>query len=485
VGPGTRRQLQALRRHTAPAWWRDGKLGIFVHWTPASVPGFAPRDRGLGELLVSDEPEPLAHSPYAEWYQNSLRFRDSEVSAHHRATYGTRPYAEFARDLEAAIGQWDPSAWARQFRATGAAYVVFVAKHSDGYSLWPTDVPHPHLPRWHSTRDVVGELADAVRAEGMRFGTYYCGGFDWSFDDTPVATMADVPRSVPRGSYPAYAEAQVRELIDRYRPSVLWNDVAWPGGAARLWPLLAHYYRCVPDGVVNDRWMPWSPLFALTRSATVRRAVGAAARRTARADGGLVPPRPPHFDYRTPENVSFPGIEVTPWECVRGMDRSFGYNANSRPEDFVPRGDLLWELTDVVAKGGNLLVNVGPRGSDGSIPVEQVERLEWLGAHLTRSGAALRATSPWVVSGTTTAEGAPLRYTAGDGVVFAHIRTGGTGPVTATLAEVRSTPTTNAERFDGGGVGWTDGPDGLRLDLGACGGSQEPVVVALRGIEAR
>src|SRR5512137_132714 len=100
-------QLAALRRHRVPAWWSDAKLGIFVHWTPASVPAFAPVDAGIGALLQSGRGDALAWSPYAEWYQNSLRFPASPAAIHHRNTYGARPYAEFAVDWEAALEQWD------------------------------------------------------------------------------------------------------------------------------------------------------------------------------------------------------------------------------------------------------------------------------------------------------------------------------------------------------------------------------------------
>jgi alpha-L-fucosidase len=85
-------------------------------------------------------------------------------------------------------------------------------------------------------------MSDAVRGAGLRFGIYYCGGFDWSFDATPIGTMSAVVRAIPRGSYRAYADAQVRELVKRYRPSVLWNDVAWPASGRDLWPLLTYYY---------------------------------------------------------------------------------------------------------------------------------------------------------------------------------------------------------------------------------------------------
>jgi alpha-L-fucosidase len=292
--------LGRLRRHRVPDWWPDAKLGIFVHWTMASVPAFAPVATDFNSLLQSDERDAYSRSPYVEWYQNSLRFPDSPVARHHHQTYGDRSYQSFRAEWEAGLEQWNPDEWAEQFKSSGARYVVFVAKHADGYCLWPTDVRNPHRPRWHCERDVVGEMAEAVRGAGMRFGLYYCGGMDWTFNERPVGSMADVVAGIPRRHYPAYADAQVRELIDRYRPSVLWNDVAWPSHANRLWPLFEYYYRQVPDGVVNDRWLPWSPVLAMSRTGIGRRVINGLTRRQMRRDGGLVPPRPPHFDVRTP-----------------------------------------------------------------------------------------------------------------------------------------------------------------------------------------
>jgi len=96
--PLREQQLAALRRHRVPSWWSDAKLGIFVHWTPASVPTFAPVDADIGELLQSERSDALAWSPYAERYENSLRFPDSPAAAHHREKYGIRLYAQFAVD---------------------------------------------------------------------------------------------------------------------------------------------------------------------------------------------------------------------------------------------------------------------------------------------------------------------------------------------------------------------------------------------------
>jgi alpha-L-fucosidase len=475
-------RLRALRRRPVPAWWLDAKLGIFVHWTMASVPAFAPVADDMGTLIGSHRRAAFAWSPYVEWYENSIRFPDSPAGRHHRDTYGDRPYRSFREPFEAGIEQWDPEDWAARFAATGARYVVLVAKHHDGFCLWPTTVANPHRPGWHSRRDVVGELADAVRGAGMRFGLYYSGGLDWTFDDRPLGSMADVLAAVPRGSYPDYAEAQVRELIDRYRPSVLWNDIAWPATGSRLWPLFEHYYRAVPDGVVNDRWMPWNPVLAAARSAWVRRAIDAGVGRNMASDGGLVPPKPPHFDVRTPEYVTFDEVQRTPWECVRGMDHSFGYNAASRPEDFLTRDELLWLLADIAAKGGNLLLNVGPRGTDGVLPDEQTDRLEWLVSWVGPHRRALMDTRPWVRPGTVTGEGDPVRFTARGDTVFALVR--GTGR-TAALGDVRPTQRTVVTTVDGRPLPWVDTPTGLSVTLPDGGVESGPAVVVLGRVEAR
>jgi alpha-L-fucosidase len=112
--------LKQLREHRVPAWWQDAKLGIFVHWTPASVPGFAPVGSEVGDMLQSGRRDAMGWSPYTEWYENSLRFPDSPVAQHHREVYGSKPYAEFATEWEAGLEQWDPDAWARSFAATDA-----------------------------------------------------------------------------------------------------------------------------------------------------------------------------------------------------------------------------------------------------------------------------------------------------------------------------------------------------------------------------
>jgi alpha-L-fucosidase len=464
-----------------PSWWSDAKLGIFIHWTPASVPAFAPVHGDYGELLTSRRRDAFAYSPYAEWYENSLRFPGSPAAEHHRSVWNGRSYRSFAVDFETGLEQWDPQAWADRFVESGARYVVLVAKHADGWCLWPTRIENPNVSGWFSERDIVGELAQAVRARGMRFGLYYSGGLDSTFRARPMGSMGGVIAAIPHGDYPAYADAQVRELIDRYRPSVLWNDVAWPAPGKDLWPLLTYYYDMVPDGVINDRWMPWSAVMHAARTAPGRRLIDVAIRRQTKACGGLVPPKPPHFDYRTPEYMTFDQIQEIPWECVRGMDQSFGYNAESAPADFLSRNDLLWTVTDIAAKGGNLLLNVGPRGVDAQIPDDQLERLGWLAGFVAPNRRALVGTRPWSSAGSESAEGDPVRYTARQFQVFAFVRSASSS---ATLTDVASTESTAVTTIDGTPLGWSECNGGLRIDLPPSQ-TGDPAVVVLDHIVAR
>jgi alpha-L-fucosidase len=453
--------VDALRARSTPEWWRNAKLGIFIHWTPASIPAFAPVGHDMFEPDVVRDPRGFAESPYSEWYENSLRFAGSSVARFHAATYGDKPFSEFGPEWEAGLASWEPDAWAARFAATGARYVVLVAKHMDGYCLWPTEVANPRRAGWNSTRDVVGEMADAVRGVGLRFGLYYCGGFDSTWNDRPIGCVGDIPLAVPRGDYPAYAAAQVRELVARYRPDVLWNDVCWPAPRRELVALLRDYYAAVPDGVVNDRFLCWSPLWKAARSRLVRRAANAAAAKSAARDGGLVPPEPEFFDVRTPEYTSYREIQPAAWECVRGMDRSFGHNRASGPEDFITRADLLWSFADIVAKGGNLLLNVGPRGEDARIPDVQLLRLEWLGELTRDAGASLFGTRPWLIAEGETESGVEIRYTASAEAVHALVRGPVEHPRTVRFAAVRA----GAALARGASLACRAGPGGTVVEL--------------------
>lgn len=197
--------------------------------------------------------------------------------------------------------------------------------------------------------------------------------------------------------------------------------------------------------------------------------------------GDLLAPTPPHFDVRTPEYAGFDEIQATPFELVRGMDRSFAHNEQSRPEDFISRQALLTAFVDAVAKGGNLLLNVGPRGTDATIPDAQLDRLRWIGAFLDEHRDAVVGTRPWVVAGTVTHEGDPLRYTARGEDVFAFVRPSA-GATSATLGEIAPTATTTVCGLDGTSLRWRATGAGLQVDLPA---TEPPAVLALGAVAVR
>jgi alpha-L-fucosidase len=301
----------------------------------------------------------------------------------------------------------------------------------------------------------------------MRFGIYYSGGIDWSFNPTPVRNLLEFIASMPTGDYPDYADAQVRELIETIEPDMLWNDIAWPTSQESLWRLFADYYAAVPEGLVNDRWLCEGRLIQAMRIRPIRALANwALARQVRKSDHDFTPPPPPHYDTRTPEYAVLPDTKPYAWESVRGMDKSFGYNRNSRPEDFLGHDELIHSLVDIVSKNGNLLLNVGPRGEDAQIPDVQLERLRWLGEFLGRCGEALHGTRPWDRPEGETTVGIPLRFTARDDALYVIAL----GTPTGTSLTLRNVPLP-----DGAVVTVLGGPSAravgegadLRLDLDA------------------
>ena len=115
--------LASLRTHPVPDWYQDAKLGIFVHWTMASVPAFAPRDQDILEVLRTRYDDLQAYSPYVEWYENSLRFPDSPVARHHREHYGDAPLrvASAASSRPAASRSSTPTRGPTRFAARARA----------------------------------------------------------------------------------------------------------------------------------------------------------------------------------------------------------------------------------------------------------------------------------------------------------------------------------------------------------------------------
>lgn len=382
-----------------PQWYDDAKLGVFVHWGPYSVPGWAPRTGDVQRLLHDEGPRALLRAiPYAEWYRNSMAIPGSPTDLHHRATFGADfTYDDFIPVFDEASAGADVDAIAALAEAAGAGYVVLTAKHADGFALWPSAVPHPTRGHYAARRDLVGDVAAAVRSRGLRVGLYYCGGFDWAAGGLPMRRGADMLLAIPTDpAHERFAAAQVRDLIERYAPSVLWGDVAWPVGD-HLDALVAEYRAAVPDGILNDRWAVIPGLEGRFRRALLTaggRVVEALWRRLPEERRRLrFPPARVH-DIRTPEYEIPEEVRPDKWELARGVGNSFGLNRNEDPAALLSADDLVRLLCDVVARNGNLLIGVGP-DEHGRIPTDHEAPLRGLGAWMRANGTAIRGSRPW------------------------------------------------------------------------------------------
>lgn len=415
---------ESVASHPLPTWYDDAKLGIFLHWGLYSVPGWAPRVPDIQQLLRDRGPaELLRDNPYAEWYLNSSRLEGSPTWHHQRETYGPdAAYDDFRGPFNAGTATADMDEIAAVCREAGAGYVVLTTKHHDGFCLWPTELEHPRKGRYHADRDIVGDLSRAVRDAGMRMGLYYSGGYDWPYNDALLKNPADSFLAVPHtADYITYASNHLRELISRYRPSVLWNDICWPGGD--LATLFAEYYNTVPDGVINDRWIE-PPRVRTLLTDFLARLGGIAMQQL----WPMIPdhyktlafPANNHFDIRTPEYARFDEIQDKKWESTRGVGHSFGANRNERPEDIVTTAELVRSFADIVSKNGNLLIGIGP-DERGRIPDEQVVPLRGLGSWLDINGEAIYSTRPWAMAEATTTGGSPIRFTERGGAVNAIV----------------------------------------------------------------
>ena len=368
--------IESLDKHPLPDWYAGAKLGIFIHWGLYSVPGWAPLNHPDHDFSSNDY---IKYDPYAEWYLNTVRVPGSPTEKYDREHYGPHhDYYQFAETFNQESKKWNPDEWAKVFREAGAKYVVLTSKHHEGFTLWPSTTPNPSptlpLNARHAERDIVGDLTAAVTKRGMRMGLYYSGGYDWTFNSGPIEVNTDYDTVKPESqAYGDYAFAQIHELMAKYHPMLLWNDIDWPK-TGRAMEVEADYYNAIPDGVIDDRF-------------------------------GIK-----HADFTSPEYEKLDKISPKKWEECRGLGRSFGYNRAEGEAETIAPGELIALLVDIVSKNGNLLLDVGPE-ADGTIPPVQMERLKALGAWMKQNGEAIYDTAPWTQATAKSGEGDDVRFT--------------------------------------------------------------------------
>ena len=306
-------------------WWREARYGLFIHWGPVSLKGteISWSRANTNPLCPNKGPIP------AEEYDNL--------------------YKRFNPTL------YDGAEWARVAKDAGMRYVVLTAKHCDGFCLWRTKTIDYHIGNTPFRRDVVGELAEAVRRAGLRIGWYY-SPMDWWDPDC---------RTERNAAYVKRMQEQVRELVTRYgRIDVLWFD--WDGGT-----------------------IPWD------QDATYRIVRGAQPRiiinnRLECREGGNSADKftGPNADYLTPEQVIGAYNDAQPWETCMTLGTQWSW----KPDDTIKSPDEVVRILARCAGGdGNLLLDVGPM-PDGRIEPRQVEVLESVGRWLKVNGESIYGT---------------------------------------------------------------------------------------------
>jgi len=433
----------AATRETRPAmgmpdWWGERRYGLFVHANLATVPAWAP----IGQ--------------YADWYRCHLGEDVDdvllhprpmvEVLAHHRDRWGhIERYDDFLPLLT--FDRFDPEEWARLAVDAGMGYTVFVSKHHDGWCWWDAPGTDRTVLDGGPHRNVMAEFAAACERSDLVFGTYY-SLLDWGDE-----------RYRSGGYVDDVLHPHVRDLVERYGSSVLWGDGHWGRGPDhwRSRELLERMWSIEPDLVVNDRW--WV------------------------AADDVPPGNPPivrTFEYAPPDDIT-----EGPWELCRGIGASFCHNRAERAEHHMAGAEIVSLLTEVLAKGGNLLLDVGP-AADGTIPDLQAQPLRDAGDWIRRHRDLVDRSAPWTEWGDD-----DVRYLRIDGVLHA-VDLGGRGRFAALPADRcrvdAVTAVENGVAVDDP-VRFAQHDDGLHLDLarstaGRFGRHDRGIDVAVYRIEA-
>jgi alpha-L-fucosidase len=347
---------ESIDSRPVPAWFSDAKFGIFIHWGVYSVPSWAPANDPIG-----------VYAKYAEWYwYRSVTEGGPEnrlFRAFHDSMYGsTFRYQDFAPLFKAEL--FDPDQWASVFARSGARYVVLTSKHHEGFCLWPS----AQSWNWNAVdigphRDLAGDLSRAVKNKGLHMGFYY-SLYEWF---NPLY-KSDPDRYVDEHMIP-----QMKDLVTRYEPDILWTDGEWewPSEKWKSTQFLAWLYNESPVKdrvVVNDRW----------------------GKETRSVHGGIFTTE---YDL-VGEKKGIGEAAAHPWEECRGIGTSFGYNRMESLSNYATSKELIDLLIDKVSSGGNLLLDIGPT-ADGRIPVIMEQRLADMGDWLKVNGEAIYGTRIW------------------------------------------------------------------------------------------
>lgn len=365
---------ESIKNYSMPEWYQDAKFGIFIHWGVYSVPAFA-----------------------NEWYPRNMYLQSTPEYEHHLRTWGPHNrfgYKDFIPMFKAE--KFDPANWAALFKQAGAKYVMPVAEHHDGFAMYDCSFSQWTAAKMGPKRDIIGELAQAVRRDGLVFGLSSHRAEHWFFMNGGMEFDSDVrdPRYYdfygPAKPGPAVGGmekwmskdwrprpdskfmedwlARTCELVGKYQPQIVWFD--WWIEQAVFEPYLqrfaAYYY---------NRGLEWGKGVAINH------------KYQSFPEGAAV------FDV---ERGSLKGIRPYFWQTDTAVGKnSWCYVEN---QDYKTSTSLIHDLVDIVSKNGALLLNIGPR-SDGTIPEGDQQILLDIGSWLAVNGEAIYGTRPWKIFG--------------------------------------------------------------------------------------
>lgn len=334
------REFKPRRTDAAMERWRDDRFGIFIHWGAFAMSGGS----------VNGAVVPGA----AEWIWTSYANRGLKSD-----------YEKLARQFNPV--NYDPAAWAREIKRSGAKYAVFVTKHHDGFCLWDSKLTDYDSAGATYGKDVLKPFVQAAAAEGLDVGLYY-SIIDWhhpNYNAGELKTDADV------ASYRVYLEymkGQLRELLTKYGDvTLLWFDGRWDASYKmnpRFGKEVEDFCRSVKPGIIiNDRVRAYDSYADYDAS----------------------------YERRLPDPAKVLDLD---WECCMTMpERTWGYHANPDGEGWKSPRKIVGQMAECASRGGNFLLNIGPK-PDGTIRDEELVRLREVGKWMDVHGAAIRPTRP-------------------------------------------------------------------------------------------
>lgn len=370
-----------------PSWFDDGKIGIFIHWGPYSVIGYRKGVRG-----------------YSEHVPKLFYSRSKHYYPYMQERWGATPPEFGYKDIipEFKAENWDPDAWAELFKEVGAHYVVMTAEHHDGWANWDSDLTPWNAVDKGPKRDLVGDLGEALKKQGLKYAPSYHRERHQSFfakklyvvDAVPHDDIAEEIKRVPEAASLYGPFGTTKEFVDDY--VARWKEIQTKYEPDFLWMDDFPIYTRDGNNVRAGRAKPEVQYFDDQVRLMITDFMNDGAARGAEVylnNKGGNRNWPDGVGCLEKDNLKLKVIGPK-WQSCTTFGTSFGYLEG---DTYKSIKDIIHEMVEVIARNGNFLINIGPK-ADGTIPDPQVERLRAMGDWLKINGAAIYGSRYWKVS---------------------------------------------------------------------------------------